>query len=112
MILLSAGARALSIWQLRTAQKKPARRRLFGKRRRSFERQDPLHDRPDILVLHVRVGGHHDVAPHALAAVLHFLDEIGLGALAAAVLVGDLLVARPDQLLVHGMTGEAAARLG
>src|SRR5688572_15643466 len=112
MISLSAGASALSIWPPRAPQKKPALRRLFRKRRRLLDRQDPLHDRPDVLVLDVRVGGHRDVAPDALAAVLDLGDEVGLSGLVAAVLVGDVLVRRADQLLVDGVAGEAAAGLG
>src|SRR5688572_420727 len=91
------------------APTKPAAPAFF---RALLDRQYPLHDRLDVLVLDVRVGGHRDVAPDALAAVLDLGDEVGLGGLVAAILVGDVLVRRADKLFVDRVTGETAARLG
>src|SRR5262245_32045897 len=67
-----------------------------------LERQDPCHYGLEIGVGDV-VGRHRHRAPRAAAAVLHLLFQLGLRRLVARVLLGDFLVSRTDNLLVHGM---------
>src|SRR6266513_3361671 len=74
--------------------------------------KDPLHQGPEIGIGNAGVGRHRNLSPHALAAFFHLVDELGFGRLVAAVLGGDLLVGGTDQLLVHGVAGEAAVLPG
>ena len=59
------------------------------------------------------VRRHRDLAPDALAALLHLLDSSIASRLGVAlVLGGDVLVRGADQLLVDGVAGGAGALLG
>src|SRR4029077_1281751 len=75
-------------------------------------RQHPLDERLDVRVGHLAVGRHGYLAPDALAALLHLVEQLRFGARVVAVLGGDVLVGRADQLLVRGMAGEAVVLLG
>src|SRR6266480_2943961 len=74
--------------------------------------KDPLHQDLEVGIGNTGVGRHRNLSPHALAALFHLVDQLGFGRLVAAVLGGDLLVGGTDQLLVHGVTGEAAVLPG
>src|SRR5487761_2084340 len=76
-----------------------------------LEREDHLHQLLDVGVADLRVGGHRNLAPGARAAFLDLcLEHRGrLGI--AAVLRGDVLVGRAEDLLVLRMAGAAAVLL-
>src|SRR3974390_2647580 len=63
-----------------------------------LDRQDPFHERLDIGVGHRRVRGHRHLAPDALSALLHLLDELRLGVLLAGVLLRHIRVHRANGL--------------
>src|SRR3954465_7463764 len=57
------------------------------------------------------VGRHRHRAPDARSALLHFVEQLGLGAFVGLVFCGDIFVGRADELLVDGVTGKAAMLL-
>src|SRR5919197_4588396 len=76
-----------------------------------FLREDPLDQRLGVAVRHGLVRRHGGLAPHALAALLHLVEELRFSLRVTAVLGRHILVGRADQLLVHGMAGEAVVLL-
>src|SRR5688572_18812730 len=75
-------------------------------------RHDPFHEGLDVGVRHGSVGGHRHLAPDPRPALLNLVEQLRLGALVGAVLRRDVLVGRPDKLLVDRVAGKAGVLLG
>src|SRR4029078_5391281 len=90
-------------------QRSTTRRRSGGAATALFlEVHDQLDHLLDVVVLDVRIRRHRHLAPHAPTALLDLVRELRRSRRIALVLVGNVLVRRPDHLLVLGVTGVAA----
>src|SRR5436190_1706490 len=83
-----------------------------GRRVRLLLRQDPLHQRVDVVIGHLRVRRHWHLTPDSLTALLHFLEQLCLGLFVVAIFRRHVLVRRTDELLVDGVAGKAVVLLG
>src|SRR5438876_11876976 len=76
-----------------------------------LERQDPAYQCLDLVVGHLWIRRHRNLAPDSGAARLDLLRKLRLRAGIALILGGDVDVGRTDDFLVYAVTRRAAVFL-